>query len=416
MIPGISIATPPEHVSLVSESRLTHFSRWALYITVACLPLYVVRWKYGPIPTTLLETLIIITVGLYVVGRWREGQRRPVWTHYEVPIALLLVAGAIAVVVAKDHRGALGLYRAYFVEAIAVFYVAVDLIRRSQEVQRVVLAFAAGSSLFALLNVIVFTQALIAHNVHVGTAPNALYGDANYVAMYLEPPVAMAVGLVLFSERQAWRLTGGAWLLFTGVALMLMFSKGSYLAIGALVLVVAVTVPRRWGVPVLAGSGIAGFLVSQIPLVAERLSLTYVSIGGRESMFRGTLQMLEGSPIFGFGLGGYTFLFRGVNPEIYPHNIGLTFWVEVGLLGLIAFAFMLFALLWQGWRAWPRAHGFYRPAVWGASAALVMWTVHGLVDSPYWKNDMSVEFWILAALVVVVARTLTLAPARPSHA
>ena len=33
-----------------------------------------------------------------------------------------------------------------------------------------------------------------------------------------------------------------------------------------------------------------------------------------------------------------------------------------------------------------------------------MWFVHGVVDSPYWKNDMSVEFWILVALVLVARR------------
>jgi len=43
-----------------------------------------------------------------------------------------------------------------------------------------------------------------------------------------------------------------------------------------------------------------------------------------------------------------------------------------------------------------------------------MWTIHGLVDSPYWKNDMSVEFWILAALVVVSAKSLAHGPT--SHA
>jgi hypothetical protein len=24
--------------------------------------------------------------------------------------------------------------------------------------------------------------------------------------------------------------------------------------------------------------------------------------------------------------------------------------------------------------------------------------VHGLVDSPYWKNDMAVEFWLVVAI------------------
>lgn len=281
-----------------------------------------------------------------------------------------------------------------------VFYIAVDLIRRSEDVQRLVLAFAAGSSLFAVLNLIVFTQALLANAVHVGTAPNALYGDANYVAMYLDPPVALAAGVVLFAGTPRWRWLGGAWLLITGAALVLTFSKGSYLALGALVLVAALSV-RRWGIPILVGAAIVAVLASLIPLIAQRLTTIPSSIGGRLELFRGALQMIRDHPIFGLGLGGYTFQFRGLTPEIYPHDVWLTFWVEVGLLGMIAFAVILFGLLWQGWRAWPRMQGFYRPVLWGASAALVMWAVHGLVDSPYWKNDMSVEFWILAALVVV---------------
>ena len=43
-------------------------------------------------------------------------------------------------------------------------------------------------------------------------------------------------------------------------------------------------------------------------------------------------------------------------------------------------------------------------AVIATGAAFFMIAVHGLVDSPYWKNDLSVEFWILAALAVVAQR------------
>ena len=210
------------------------------------------RWHYGPLPTTLLETLILITVALYVVGRWREGQRRPVVTRYEIPILVLLLAGAISVFVAKDHRGALGLYRAYFVEPVLIFYVAVDLIRRTQHVGALLVAFGIGSSLFAILNLIVFVQALIAHNVHVGTAPNALYGDANYVAMYMEPPLVMAVGLMLFAPKPRLRMAGVAWFAITATALLFTFSKGSWLALGGITLVMALSVPR-WGVPILLG-------------------------------------------------------------------------------------------------------------------------------------------------------------------
>ena len=218
-----------------SEASLLRYSRWMLYATVGAMPLYVVRWKYGPLPTTLLETLIIVTVVLYVIARWREGMRRPTRTWLEIPIVLLLIAGAISVVVASDHRGALGLYRAYFIEPIAIFYVAIDLLNTTERAVRAVAAFAIGSSAFALINLAVFARALAAHAVNVGSAPNAFYGDANYVAMYMEPPVALAVGVLIFAPSSRARLLGSAWRAVTGAALLVMFSKGSWVALLGLV-------------------------------------------------------------------------------------------------------------------------------------------------------------------------------------
>ena len=65
---------------------------------------------------------------------------------------------------------------------------------------------------------------------------------------------------------------------------------------------------------------------------------------------------------------------------------------------------IFFGLLVRGWRALPLTRGFEKAALWGVLGALALWGVHGLADSPYWKNDLSVEFWLLAALLVVAAR------------
>src|SRR5947207_6936620 len=157
MIPRTLPATAAEK----PETSLLRFSRWCLYATVAALPLYTVRWHYGPVPTTLLEALVLLTAAVYVVARWRQGARRPVSTHYDIAILVLLTAGAISVVVATDHRGALGLYRAYFIEPVALFYVAIDLLRRGDHLQKLLLAFALGSSAFAILNFAVFYRALM---------------------------------------------------------------------------------------------------------------------------------------------------------------------------------------------------------------------------------------------------------------
>lgn len=396
------------------DSTLLASSRWLLLATVAGLPAYVVRWHYGPLPTTLLETLIIATVGVYVLARWRDGWRRPLQTPYDIPIILLLLAGAISVFVAADHRGALGLYRAYFVEPVAIFYVAVDLARRTEAISRVLIALAIGSSVFALINLFVFAQAVQHHELNVNSAPSALYGDSNYVAMYLEPPVALAAGLVLFASSFRWRWLGVAWLIVAGSALFVMFSKGTYLALAVLAVVAVISI-GRWRVPLLAALLAAALVVTRIPAIEDRFSTAVSSLAGRVQLVTVTLRLLHDHPLFGVGLGGYSFKLNGQTPEVYPHDIWLTFWVEIGLLGVIAFAVILISLMWRGWRAWPRSQGFERAVLWGVLGALVLWTVHGFVDSPYWKNDMSAEFWVLAAIEVALLASIRLRPAEPQR-
>ena len=403
-----NIAAP---AAQVTESSLLRYSRWLLVVTVGALPLYVVRWHYGPLPTTLLETLIIVTVVLYVVARWRDGWRRPLHTPYDIPIFVLLLAGAIAVFVPQDHRAALGLYRAYFIEPVAIFYVGTDLLQGERSLRRAIVSFAIGSSLFAVLNLVAVAQALINHSFHVGSAPNALYGDANYVAMYLEPPVAFAVALLLFDRAPRWRWLGAAWLAIAGLALLLTLSKGAYLALLVLGVVLILRL-RRWMLPLLAGLVVVAFLVAHVPLIAQRIATSENSLVGRFQIYGAAIKMLKLHPIFGLGLGGFDYTFRKQASQPYPHDVWLTFWVELGLLGLIAFAVIFFGLLWRGWRALPQTEGFYRVAMWGVLGSLVLWGVHGLVDSPYWKNDMSVEFWVIAAIEIAAIGSITVRATR----
>jgi hypothetical protein len=71
-------------------------------VTVAAAPLYVLRARIGPIPTTLLEVLVLLTVGLYAATAIVNRGPFPRRTGLEIPIALFLVAGAIGVFVAPD--------------------------------------------------------------------------------------------------------------------------------------------------------------------------------------------------------------------------------------------------------------------------------------------------------------------------
>ena len=404
----------------MAAAAIGRYVCWALVLTAASMPFYVVRWRLGPLPTTLLENLILVTVVLYAIAVWRRAAPLPKRTPYEIPIALLLVAGVIGVFVAPDHRGALGIFRAYLLEPVAMYYIATALLGTSGAIESLIAGWGVGAVAFAIVEVVTFMQVFVGGTLQIGHAAAALGINPNSVALYLEPPIALAAAFALFSrDRRRW--LGIAALAVLVAADVATLSRGGLLALGVLLVIAIVTVRAPAFRVALAGASAVGALVLwQLPFV--RLRMTYLlldpahTLYGRLHIWAATLRMLKDHPIFGAGINAYQTTmtpYRAADtynvPEPYAHNIALTTWSELGLLGLAAFMYMLIALIVRPWRALARAAGVYQPVLWGVGTGFAMVAVHGIVDSPYWKNDLSLEFWLLAALEVVALRVVSAA-------
>jgi O-antigen ligase len=380
------------------------------------MPLYVVRWHVGPLPTTLLENLVVLTILLYLITLWRHHEPLPKRTPYDIPILVFLVAGAIGIFVAPDHRAALGIYRAFLLEPIAIFYMAIVVLRSKTDLKPLLVAGAVSASLFSLAVVVTFAGELIGGHLNPNSAPGVFGINPNAIALYLGPIAAVAAGFVLFADSRRSRWIALAVLAFVLPALACTLSRGAFLAGAVLALVAVLSVRNsrlRFGL--LAAAVVGGFALSRVPFIAARLAHQLdphqSTLALREAIWSVTLRMLRDHPLLGAGISGYQTVMahyrtRNLHPEPYAHNIFLTTWSEVGLIGLAAFTVILFGLLWRAWRNFSSAHEIYRPLIWGIFGAWVVFVIHGLVDSPYWKNDLSLEFWILAALEVAAIRGL----------
>ena len=116
--------------------------------------------------------------------------------------------------------------------------------------------------------------------------------------------------------------------------------------------------------------------------------------------------MLKDHPIFGAGLGGYPIVFRPYHHataiEIfqYPHNIVLNFWSEMGLGGVVVFIWMV--ILWiRAAKKDPTSKSYKLTTnSFVMIAPLIAILIHGLVDVPYFKNDLAILFWLLIFLTV----------------
>jgi O-antigen ligase len=152
---------------------------------------------------------------------------------------------------------------------------------------------------------------------------------------------------------------------------------------------------------------VAAVALALIPPITHRLAVEVDftngsnTLVGRFELWRVSLQMLGRHILFGAGLSGFAQTIAPFwNPThtdrfIYPHNIVLTFWSETGLLGLFAFAWIMAAGFRQTWRGWRGEAFGWRELELGVLLALVAVVVHGLVDVPYFKNDLALELWVL---------------------
>ncbi len=102
----------------------------------------------------------------------------------------------------------------------------------------------------------------------------------------------------------------------------------------------------------------------------------------------------------GAGLRGYREVypeFKTCNQEtaIYPHNIFLNFWTELGIFGLISFLILVIMIINDLLRR--SREGLLNIGLFGFFMYIF---THGLFDVHYFNNDLSTQFWVVAGLAI----------------
>jgi O-antigen ligase len=376
-------------------------------LACALAPAYTIRWHIGFYPTTLLEVAILVTIVVFAIETVRQHERVEWRTPFTLPAALFLIGGALSVIVAPDHRAAIGLYRAYLVEPIAFFFVVSAAARTPRRALVIFGGLAVGGLVVAVWNGAVVTDFLRRHAGDPGLIrPVVIYTTPNAVPLFVVPMIAVAASIAVYASDLRQRLASVLFVVIAGAACLLSFSLGGLLALAAVGLGLALT--HRYRFWLLGVILLAFIALTRIPAIAHRIALenpnyAWGSLTSRRRLWGITLQMLRDHPIFGPGMAAFG---HAIDPYrngfteqlIDPHFIILNFWTETGLLGVVAFTWIMIQAFIVSWRGWRRASAGWRPLHLGVTLALVAVVVHGLVDVPYWKNDLSLEFWALLGL------------------
>jgi O-antigen ligase len=283
----------------------------------------------------------------------------------------------------------------------------INVLRTSRQAFMVIAGLGVGGIVLALLNIATALDALRRHGFDTAQdAPVAVYQTSNAVALFLVPIIAVAGSVLLHSTSNRQRRLAALFVAIAGIGVMLSFSRGGYVALLAVAIGLALSHKRRrW---LLGGLAVLVVVAIRVPIIASRLGHELSTtdprntLAGRIHLWQATLSMMRGHLVFGTGLSGYAHFMSpwpaGLVQVIYPHNLLLNFWVATGVLGVLAFTVLLIQAFRTAWRGWRTADAGWRSLELGVLLAMAAIVVHGLVDVPYFKNDLSFEFWVLLGI------------------
>lgn len=420
----------------------------AVFLLPLALPSYIVRFSIGPLPTTLLEVFIILFIGIWFLSRGLNGLHN-IWKtldKWRWPIIAWLLATLVAVIVAVDHWGAFGHWRAFILEPIFVFIILMDLSTlgnrpRGDETEGVSTGEMRGGLMYgvAMVTIVMGVYAALQFatgwgipapwDIWPGRRATGTFGFPNGLSLFMAP-----FGVVCFMEwirrvwdggKQAPRLIFLASVAAAAVSVLMAKSMGGILAFGigvTLVLIIQKQTRKiglSLGILGLIGAAVVAVSIYRIELHPQNVESSVTTQKKWSSMVRTIIwdeswQVIKAHPLLGTGLRSYK---SAVAPfhtatwmEIYPHphNIILMLWIETGILGLLAFIWI--CITWgvvvlnhnrsDGHDGRDRSSLRLSTSTehWIWLVPLVAILIHGMVDMPYFKNDLAMQFWILAAL------------------
>jgi putative inorganic carbon (HCO3(-)) transporter len=393
----------------------------AAAVVLFLLPSYQLRFSLWGIPMTVLELMILLLCVVWILQRALFWNGRSMYTFpWRWSILLFLVSAVVSIYVSPDRLSALGYFKAYILEPILFFAILWDRISSERHVRVLLASLGAGALFLSLIAFLQYLDILPALEPWVSETPkrvSSLFAFPNALGLYLSPVIALFLAFFLLPAhsrgRRRQNLFPLAIVLAASCSLVFTVSRGGIIAIGAVLLFLSFVSPyRKW---VLGAIAVAIAIVLVLPptrmMLAGIASGADVSTDVRFVLWQGTARMLIDRPIVGVGLGGFQLLYEeyklAKHTEIllYPHNIILNMWVELGLAGAAIFCWFLI----DAFRKLSRVlHNdlspFGRQLAFALCAAILAIIVHGIVDVPYLKNDLAVEFWFLLALVPVVGR------------
>ncbi|PIU24595.1 hypothetical protein COT12_00215 [Candidatus Berkelbacteria bacterium CG08_land_8_20_14_0_20_39_8] len=402
----------------------------AVLISLLLLPAYIFRFSVFNLPTNVFEVVAGISILIFIIERLIKFKfRLSAFKKLQFgfwPAYIVILSAIVGVVIAPDKTTALGILKGWFLLPALLYFVIINTFEKKNLRLLTIPLFVSLMlvSLWAILQRLGVISTLF---YQVGDSGFVDYlnrfrafgpfESPNYLAMFLVPAIFITLPILEFFGKTVDRVLILVFYLFPLFALYASHSLGGLLAFGfATVSFFAVSLVKTYRARLLNSGGKITSLAAALVISAVGFAAIFSSISSdtysnsiRKDIYHYSFSLIKSHPFLGIGLGEFQkavgqisisnlgFQTYGLSYALHPHNLFLAFWLYTGLVGFLAFPYLLGSFFWRLGRRGGDI--LFIAAVFSSMVAIL---IHGLVDSTYFKNDLSIIFWLLLAAATIL--------------
>ncbi|PIZ74495.1 hypothetical protein COY07_00580 [Candidatus Peregrinibacteria bacterium CG_4_10_14_0_2_um_filter_43_11] len=406
----------------MTDRVLDNFLRKLVYFSPLFFPAYFLRVQFAGVPFTLLElyTYVLFFVWLLYLFRSRLLHWRKPLPLYYLCAALLFLGVSVGVVAApafiplpdgtlfNAQQTALGIWKGWIVAPLLYFLVLTQVLRGREQAEHLLRFFVYSA---VMVSLIAYGMLWFGGGITYDLRLSGFYESANYMALYLGPAVLLNV-LWVFHHSVAMKTRDYFDIATLVILLYSLFFTQSYAAIlavfGALALYVFYFLFRGGFRAKNAVFGLFSLIALLLFIAVTQFNSPkfkqFLDFENRSSttvrfeIYQVTLDLIKTHPFAGIGPGLFQANYQNAAPAVlgqapmewnipHPHNIFFAFWLNAGLLGFLSLIFIHLLV--------HRRFTYPLVAFWGI-------ILHGFFDTPFWKNDLAMVFWLIVASILIL--------------
>lgn len=386
------------------------------FLVIFSMPLYLCRLNIFGLPTNIFEILAILAIIFFFIQKRKSFIKSFQNLPKIVCVAILFIISGVllSTLFNNTYATGFGILKSWFLIPIIFSYLLYSTLNLESAIEKVFVSIYLSAVLIGIISIIYKITGIVTYDNRL----EAFYLSPNYLAMYLSPGILFGFYFLVKSFQNklcSYRFfIHIVTLALVFIPLYYTYSYGAWLAVGLSVLTLIMLTVNKKRLLIVGLFGALAVIIFIFQADNQKFSNFFSersSFASRTMIWDASLLMIKQHPFLGIGPGNFQAVYLSLQkffppyiewavPE--PHNLFLAFWIQTGLLGLLGFLFLLFFIFRSLLAILKNKKG---AALAVPILGFFVYTIlHGIIDTPYWKNDLSFIFWICVFLTLSICK------------